>query len=103
MTCNECLHFDACKNILEILDSKYKDKNLTFTKSCDHFRNKADFVEVVRCKDCNQFSENIEGTRPIEGADGKCFIRMVHSIDTQYCGVCYDDYCSYGERKNKNG
>ena len=94
MNCKDCVHEKVCKNA-------YLFK-VTPPNVCGFFKNKADFVEVVRCKDCNQFSENIEGTRPIEGADGKCFIRMVHSIDTQYCGVCYDDYCSYGERKEKD-
>lgn len=87
--CHNCVYYRMCEFVHEFYEAE-----------CGDFKNKADFVEVVRCKDCKQFSENIEGTRPIEGADGKCFIRMVHSIDTQYCGVCYDDYCSYGERKD---
>lgn len=99
-SCKDCVHFDVCMDFTKLKESEFAQNVDVAEISCDHFKNKADFVEVVRCKDCKQFSENIEGTRPIEGADGKCFIRMVHSIDTQYCGVCYDDYCSYGERKD---
>lgn len=101
MTCKDCIGYEFC-SIGRDEDTVFYGKDIACNDVedlCRYFKNKADFVKVVRCKDCKQFSENIEGTRPIEGADGKCFIRMVHSIDTQYCGVCYDDYCSYGERK----
>ena len=46
MTCNECLHFESCRNILEFFAPKYKGKTMTFTKRCELFKNKADYVEV---------------------------------------------------------
>ena len=46
VTCKDCIHFDACRNILELFAPKYKGKNMTFTKRCAKFKNKADFVEV---------------------------------------------------------
>ena len=61
----------------------------------------ADVVEVVRCKDCKKFIEYSDDYKfKVEGADGDCHIRLMHSTDNQFCAVKYDDFCSYGERKN---
>ena len=43
----------------------------------------ADVVEVVRCKDCVFCDSEI----------------CRHDFALNFC--CYDDYCSYGERKEK--
>lgn len=43
MTCKDCLYYEVCPLGLAI-----KGK----TGTCLKFKNKADFVEVVRCKDC---------------------------------------------------
>lgn len=52
MTCNDCIHYDVCKDDYE-LGYLFKDENGNyFTDDCQYFKNKADFVEVVRCKDC---------------------------------------------------
>lgn len=61
-----------------------------------------DLVEVVRCRDCIQFSEYHETYKPkVENADGDCFYRLMHSCDKQFFAVRYDDFCSYGERRGK--
>jgi hypothetical protein len=49
---------------------------------CQHFKNKADFVEVVRCKKC-KYNGNFFKC-PFD-ADVKCK---------------EDDFCSYGERRD---
>lgn len=47
-----------------------------------------DLVEVVRCKDCNQWKRNIGVT---DSPNGHCFY---HGIDSN--GL---DFCSYGEKR----
>ncbi len=47
-----------------------------------------DAVEVVRCKDCKQYT-------PVEGGKPLC---ALHSI-----AVAHDDFCSYGERRREDG
>ena len=43
MTCTDCIHRNVCK-------AYDPEEPECF---CNHFKNKADFVEVVRCKDCD--------------------------------------------------
>lgn len=59
-----------------------------------------DAVEVVRCKDCRFFMEFQPEFAEIEGADGHCYIRMVHSDnEQQFVAVTVADYCSLGKRR----
>ena len=74
MACKNCVHYDIC-----LLHLKGDED-----KRCQRFKNKADFVEVVRCKDC-EYHE-------------------IRGLTTEYCVknrmfVESDFYCSYGERK----
>lgn len=46
-----------------------------------------DAVEVVRCKDCKHFN-------PVEGGLPLCTMHLV--------AMAYNDFCSYGERRNDN-
>jgi uncharacterized CHY-type Zn-finger protein len=51
--CTKCIHEDLCMSRLSKQGySNYAKKNL-IVEDCEHFKNKADFVEVVRCKDCD--------------------------------------------------
>ena len=94
MTCNECIHFNACRNLLEAFCPEYKGKRLIFTKNCKYFKNKADFVEVVRCKDCKYLKQDNDF------ATGRyCSLRNVNG--GKYCKD--NDFCSYGERRGTNG
>lgn len=58
-----------------------------------------DAVEVVRCKDCKY-------AMLLRKPEGKliadCLIRKMNSEDEQFCMVSGDDFCSYGERREKN-
>ena len=77
MTCKDCLFYDKlCFHTLEEYELKL----------CEDFKNKADYVEVVRCKNC--VYANDKG-------------------DTCYFGegrfVTPEHYCSNGERKCDNG
>lgn len=56
MTCRDCIHCDACEGTPQFYDDEYI-KDVTFSGDvrdlCPTFKNKSDFVEVVRCKDCD--------------------------------------------------
>lgn len=50
MTCKDCIHYDVC---LDKGDYAAKHNVEFAEEECLFFRDKADFVEVVRCKDCD--------------------------------------------------
>ena len=77
-TCYDCIHCDACS---DAGDSGYSSLKEDASK-CKHFRNKADFVEVVRCKDCDKPNNDWIGCPYIE-----------HLMPPP------NHYCSCGERK----
>ena len=69
MSCDNCIHRELC-NVHGYIDAD----------ECACYKNKADYVEVVRCKDCEKY-------------DG-------HRYCVYFCEtVLDDDFCSYGERK----
>lgn len=57
-----------------------------------------DIVPVVRCRDCKWYREG-EKLAPIKF----CF-RLQHPTENRQIGYNFadDDYCSYGEREEKN-
>lgn len=65
-----------------------KDAILSEIKKRIEREPKADVVEVVRCKNCKHF-------------DTDAFRRTVCVRDFQIICVKGDDFCSYGERKDK--
>ena len=82
MTCREnCIHYDVCDYV--------SFTSTSMEKSCKDFKNKSDFVEVVRCKDCRHFVREFDIV-------GHC----------DYCGIHLDHaesgFCSYGERRTDN-
>ena len=82
MTCKDCVHYKACKDMYSGY-SLYFDV-CDFTPDCIDmglFKNKADFVEVVRCKDCRHF-------------DGEGCLKTHGEFEPNPI-----DYCSYGERR----
>ena len=92
MTCNDCIHYDVCKDDYE-LGYLFKDENGNyFTDDCQYFKNKADFVEVVRCKDC------VHGHWNQETLFGRC----VDFCDYTDLRIDKEHYCSYGERRTDN-
>lgn len=75
MTCKDnCLHYEVCLTAFSSKGMYLGDD----AEEMECFKNKADFVEVVRCKDCrNRYEKNwskCTGRRP-------------------------DDFCSDGKRK----
>lgn len=72
MTCKDCIHYEVCNYHIT------EETPLTVDECSLGFKNKADFVEVVRCKDCAYRY-------------------------TKYCNAKHEradmDYCSSGDEK----
>lgn len=88
-TCNECIHFvdccnDECTRYYSTIVACDKVE-----KRCNFFKNKADVVEVVRCKDCKYYRQNEYS--PDEDMMCMCWCDWLPTDP--------DDFCSYGERK----
>ena len=80
MRCKNCIHYDVCHFHID------EETSMTINE-CDHFKNKADFVEVVRCRKCMHRSDYIHGSccLPIFG------LKRITDLNA---------FCSYGERKD---
>lgn len=81
-TCKDCIHYDLCGTLYLPL---YPDSIDRIEELCDYFKNKADFVEVVRCKECQH--------------------RSTDDFYSFYCrrddvGCKDDDFCSYGVKND---
>lgn len=88
--CEKCLYYEKCKVEMD----EAPDDIFTFfpyNEDCPHFKNKADFVEVVRCKDCKH-----------RGKDECMFHINGEPADEEFLLKCDNDFCSYGERKTDN-
>lgn len=81
--CEKCVHEELCDQA-----SRQLWGHLTKETDCSDFKDQTNYVEVVRCKDC-QFSKYFEesGTRKCRAQGGL------------YRTVQDDDFCSYGERR----
>lgn len=69
-TCKDCMNYGGCTS------EWHKLSKVDIEHLCCNFKNKTDFVEVVRCKDCWKRYKH-------------CFDKTLED----------NDYCSYGERK----
>ena len=88
-TCGDCIHAKICEHIPVLTGF---DKNNT--AYCQSFRNAADVVEVVRCKDCENFADAKGKDSGKPCGYGQC------KLPTGIRGiVCADDFCSFGERR----
>lgn len=85
MTCKDCLHYDVCYHI------EHYGRLTETEEPCGGFKNKADFVEVVRCKDCKNYKPQAKSAH--------------WNSEKRYCCRCAtvkvsdNDFCSYGQRK----
>ena len=84
-SCKDCIHNGIC--IWTQVESKLK-------KVCKDFKNKSDFVEVVRCKKCKYSSEPKQVSRLELYSKNYdvCFCEKEQKI------VCGTHFCGYGER-----
>lgn len=84
MTCKDCVKYDACLAYNGGMTRTTSMKNKA-DEMCGHFKNKADFVEVVRCSRCQHGKEYAHSMR------FKC---RRFDRDTVENG-----FCNYGKRK----
>ena len=78
MTCKDCIHEELCSPNSVAYGFKLKP--------CSKFKNKADFVEVVRCKDCKHMRRTMS----------RCYCLPTFGLK-QITDL--NAFCSYGERK----
>lgn len=86
-TCKECIHFDACLNLLrKSFPNVCPDMIASVSNKgcCSIFKRAADVVEVVRCQECKYYNSN----------QYNCFVMRAK--------VRPADFCSHGERKETN-
>lgn len=84
MTCKDCL---LCPMCFAVREAGEKDR---YAELCPKFKNKADFVEVIRCVECGFRDDNLITTS--QNID--CYMcKRHHSL------VLLTDFCSYGQRK----
>lgn len=80
-TCNNCIHYSAC-----LWNGEYTPT------PCRHFKDKADMVEVVRCRDCKHLTVINNGS-----AYARCektgYVFWSFRTDTR------EHFCAYGERR----
>ena len=90
-TCKECIHFDVCELFAN------PDKPQSEDNGCYGFKHKDEFVQVVRCKDCQY-------QRPLNRKDAyeNLFIDGCVWCLEDDDGVGADDFCSFGERRATN-
>lgn len=86
MTCKDCIYRAMC----------YKHEHYAYgdeydEKPCEMFKNKADFVEVIRCRNCNH-CEIV-----IDQFDNDWYFCKKTMNNAE---VKPDDFCRYGERKS---
>ena len=100
MMCKDCLHRDGCCNFVPIegtIEEKAEYLYECLKKPCKDFKNKDDFVEVVRCKDCKYYIPDADVDHSefpnYLDADGFCD-NMLKYTDK----MCY---CSYGKKERK--
>ena len=85
--CEDCIHFETCSN----WNKKFIDLRIKRQSICGNFKNKADFVEVVKCEKCDYKDD--------------CARQMVHTtrdyvLEQNISTYNKVDFCSCGERKD---
>jgi len=67
-------------------------------------KNKADFAEIVRCKDCKHWNnlkqkyDSFIGIKSVNGI-GECRCSQWDASEYFWCTTDENDFCSYGERR----
>lgn len=83
--CKDCLHYEVCHFNFKGCELTEEEK-----KDCGFFKPKADYVEVVRCKDC-AYREEIEGFG-YKGIKAKVCVNWFKPVRDNF-------FCAYGIRK----
>lgn len=96
-SCYDCIHCGACSDAGDSGFSSLKED----ASECKHFKNKADVVEVVRCKDCKYLTNEVILVPTSYGFDNKQInfgCQRISDITDEWADVMLDDFCSYGEK-----
>ena len=92
LTCRDCIHYDVC-------DYHITELTTMTVEECSHeFKNKADFAEVVRCKDCKHFYADKYNGKVLRK---ECGLRSLGGGIGTVRLESENDFCSYGERKTE--
>ena len=75
--CEDCIHMNICGYYAEFKE---------IDNDCRWYKGKADFAEVVRCKDCKHYTSDI-------------ICEDVGWCEKMERGFYKDNFCNYGERK----
>ena len=90
LTCYDCIHCGRCNDIEGGYSCHCSD-----VSKCKHFKNKVDFVEVVRCKECQHayIDDDRAYCRNMDAPWYNDYFEVFTNVN---------DFCSYGEKKEKN-
>lgn len=91
--CSDCFNFGNC---LQHEGTKYYGLDAACNnveELCENFKNKADFVEVVRCKEC-EHSLAVLGESLVSGTTNHYFCNAL------FMGVSGNFFCPYGKNKD---
>jgi hypothetical protein len=93
--CRKCFHSYVCE--------QFNEHRVDDNQKChfynDHFVSTVDVVKVVRCKDC-KFSRPRNKSEKNIYFEGVLICKSCQMADGT-CAVCDDDFCSYGELKER--
>ena len=92
-TCYDCIHCDVCSDAGDSGFSSLKED----ASKCKHFKNKANFAEVIRCGNCIHKQELNKWEKEIY-VDGCVACERINPNGERDV-MCSTDFCSYGERK----
>jgi hypothetical protein len=92
MTCKDCIHYDVC---VIVENSTNKDEDYYTEYGCNDFKNKADCMEVVRCKNCKYCESYICGFVG-EKLLSCSYLPEAYAVEQNH-------FCGYGERRKDNG
>lgn len=111
MTCKDCLHYMACKTLLESQGYVVDGDGLDADTRCETFQNKADFAEIVRCKDClyaSEFDKHCELNRNAyrhcelwKGDETRNVWHKYKKYYRDYSIIEADEFCSSGVRREE--
>ena len=87
MTCKDCVHVNVC------LAVHIGGELQEHAEKCKSFKNKADFVEVVRCSECRFGDVSIISKTKDGEEDLACYCNLKKAVTD------VDSFCGCGERK----
>ncbi len=90
--CEKCIHYDMCKAEHDSLDGTI----LSFfpnNEDCNFFKNKADYVEVVRCSQCKHLTVHNSPTL-------YAYCEKEHIRFEPFRKDTRTHFCSYGKRRD---